>query len=113
MKWLMARLLILLFTAAAVDAATIQVNTTQPGVTNGQCSLQEAIYASEFKQNKAITISVTGWVEYTTGCTSGTGDDTIVLPTGAVFKFVLPWLDAHNIYGPTATPLIFSKITIE
>src|SRR5829696_8552721 len=106
MKSASARLLILLFTAAPVHAATIQVNTTQPGVTNGQCSLQEAIFASEFKQNKAIIITVTGDTYYTTGCTAGTGDDTIVLPTSAVFKFDLPWLDAYNIYGPTATPLI-------
>jgi hypothetical protein len=60
MKWLSVRLLVLVFTAGPVHAATIQVNTTQQGVTNGQCSLQEAIHASEFKQNKAITITVTG-----------------------------------------------------
>lgn len=32
----------------SAEAAHIQVTTTQEGVTNGLCSLQEAIYSSEF-----------------------------------------------------------------
>ena len=93
---------------------TIQVNTTQQGVTNGQCSLQEAIYASEFKSNTAIG-STSPDTTYSTGCVAGTGNgDTIVLPPGAVFTFDHFWDgDANNIFGPTATPIIFSKITIE
>jgi hypothetical protein len=98
---------------STAEAATIQVNTTQQGVTSGQCSLQEAIYASEFKANKAIASTDPDTV-YTTGCTAGTGNDMIVLPAGAVFTFDHFWEgDSQNIYGPTATPLIFSKITIE
>ena len=83
------------------------------GVTSGQCSLQEAIYASEFKSNTAVQ-STNPDVTYTTKCTAGTGDDTIVLPPGAVFTFDHFWDgDSHNIFGPTATPIISSKITIE
>jgi hypothetical protein len=41
-------------------AATINVNTTNKGGTNGQRSLQEAIYASEVKSNMASTNPVTG-----------------------------------------------------
>jgi len=93
---------------------TITVNTTQQGITNGQCSLQEAIYASEFKSNIAIR-STSPDSAYTTGCMAGTGDgDTIVLPAGAIFTFDHFWEgDAYNKFGPTATPIIFSKIIIE
>ena len=63
-------------------AATIPVTTTQQGVTAGQCSLQEAIYASELKANRAIG-STNPDTFYTTGCEPGTGDsDTIVLSPG-------------------------------
>lgn len=93
---------------------TIQVNTTQQGVTNGQCSLQEAIYASELKSNKAVA-STNPDTFYNTGCTAGTGNgDIIVLSPGAVYTFDHSWdADSHNIYGPTATPIIFSKIIIQ
>jgi hypothetical protein len=95
------------------EAATIQVNTTQQGRTNGQCSLQEAIYASEFKASTAIA-SLNPYTPYTTGCTAGSGNDTIVLLSGAIFTFDHFWAgDARNVYGPTATPVVVSKITIE
>ena len=95
------------------QAADIQVNTTQQGVSNGQCSLQEAIYSSEFKLNIAVDLTDPDHF-VTTGCAPGTGNDTIwLVPTGAVFTFDHFWDgDAHNIYGPTATPVIFSTITI-
>jgi hypothetical protein len=115
-QWV-ARLAALLLTicgAQQATAATINVTTTQQGVSNApdQCSLQEAIYASEFKSNTAIR-STSPDVTYTTGCTAGTGDDTIVLPQ-AIFTFDHFWDgDSHNPFGPTATPIIFSKITIE
>src|SRR5262249_22256639 len=57
-------------------AATINVTTTQQGITNGQCSLQEAIYASEFRASTAIG-STNPDMTYTTGCTPGDGDDVI------------------------------------
>ena len=101
-----------LLVATAVHAANIQVTTTQEGVTNGLCSLQEAIYASELQANKALR-STDPDTSYTTGCTPGSGSDTITLPKGAVFNFDLPWADAHNHYGSTATPIVFSSIEIE
>ena len=94
---------------------TIHVNTTQQGVTNVRlCSLQEAIYSSEFKASIAVG-STNPDTFYTTGCVAGTGKgDTIVLPPGAVFTFDHFWDgDSHNIYGPTATPVIFVPMTIE
>jgi hypothetical protein len=100
--------------AQSATSATINVDTTQQGVTNGQCSLQEAIYASAFKSNRAVS-QTSPDTFYDTGCTAGSGDDTIVLPPGgAVFTFTQFWDgDSHNIFGPTATPIISSKITIE
>jgi hypothetical protein len=94
--------------------ATITVTTTQQGVTNGQCSLQEAIYASELKTNKAIK-STSPDVLYTTNCTAGGGSgDIIVLPANSTFYFDHIWDgDGHNPYGSTATPIIFSKIIIQ
>ena len=104
----------ILIACSTVQAATIQVNTTQQGVTNGLCSLQEAIYASELKSNRAINATAPDSF-YTTGCAAGSADgDTIVLPAAAVFTFDHIWDgDAHNPYGPTATPIIFSTMTIE
>ena len=61
-----------LLAATAVLAANIQVTTTQEGVTNGLCSLQEAIYASELRANKALR-STDPDTSYTTGCTPGLG----------------------------------------
>jgi hypothetical protein len=116
-QWVtLAAALILTVSIAQRSSAqvTIQVNTTQQGVTNGQCSLQEAIYSSEFKSNKAVG-STDPDTLYDTGCIAGTGNgDTISLLPGAVYTFDHAWDgDAHNVFGPTATPVIFSKITIE
>jgi hypothetical protein len=110
---LLAALILTICGAPRATAATIQVNTTQQGVTHGGCSLQEAIYASELKSNKAVA-STNPDTFYDTACTAGTGDDIIVLAPGALYAFDHPWDgDRHNIFGPTATPVIFSKITIE
>jgi hypothetical protein len=49
----------------------------------------------------------------TTQCTRGTGDDTIVLPAGAVFQFDHIIDDSQNSMGPTANPVINSHIVIE
>lgn len=111
---LAAILVLLAFNPPCAAQVHIFVTTTAAGVTNGQCSLQEAIYSSEFKSNIAISATNPD-IKYSTACVPGTGNgDTIVLPTGAVLSFGRPWdQDAHNRYGPTATPIIFSKITIE
>ena len=93
---------------------TIQVNTTQQGQTNNQCSLQEAIYAAELKSNIAIS-STNPDTFYGSGCVAGTGlGDIIALPAGGVFSFDHFWDgDGHNIYGPTATPILNTRVTIE
>src|SRR5947209_6577746 len=46
---------------------TIQVTTTQQGVTANQCSLQEAIYAAEFASNTALNLTDPDSF-YRTGC---------------------------------------------
>lgn len=96
------------------------------GVGSGGCSLQEAIYSSTLHQTfgdkdqngnpLGIAIDLTNPDEFiTTECIMGTGNgDTIVLPTGGVFNLTDDLVtDAYNPYGPTATPIIFSKMTIE
>jgi hypothetical protein len=105
---------ICLSTAGVSAQATITVDTTAQGVTNGHCSIQEAIYATEFQASLAISQTAPD-TTYNTACVAGTGKgDTIVLPANLIFNFDHFWDgDAHNIAGPTATPLIFSNITIE
>ncbi len=94
------------------------------GIGTGGCSLQEAIYSSVLHNSldggaHGIAIDATDPDHFiTTECVMGTGNgDTIMLPTGAVFNLdalVFNSLaDAHNPYGPTATPIIFSTMTIE
>ena len=100
-------------------AATIYVTTTQPGIGTGACSLQEAIYSSVLHDTldgtHGIAIDSTDPDHFiTTGCVLGAGNDTIVLPTNGVLMMnTLVDGDAYNPYGPTATPLISSTITIE
>jgi hypothetical protein len=98
--------------------ATINVTTTQQKVAGqgtGGCSLQEAIFSANLHTNMAIdSINPDGTDHFvTTDCAAGTGNDTIVLPGGAVFQMGNIIDDAHNYMGPTATPIIFSNITIE
>jgi hypothetical protein len=97
----------------AAAQATIDVNTSQQGVTPGQCSFQEAIYSAELATNIALsnTDPTTG---YTTGCVPGTGNgDTIVLQAGVTYTFTTSWGDAFNYMGPTATPIIFKPMVIQ
>ena len=111
------------------SGARIYVTTTAQkiaGIGTGGCSLQEAIYSSvlhnTFDGTHGIAIDSTDPDHFiTTDCVVGTGDgDTIVLPSGGDFTFNSTthppgYLDgdAHNPYGPTATPIIFSTMTIE
>jgi CSLREA domain-containing protein len=93
--------------------ATITVtDLTQKISDSGGCSLPEAIYAANFDRNIAIDSTDPDHF-VVTHCTPGNGDDTIVLPAGAVFQMSGIILDAYNPYGPTATPIIFSNIDIE
>jgi len=109
-----AILLVSSFKARATSGATIYVTTLQQKISeSGGCSLQEAVYSSNFHAN--IAIDATDPDHFiTTQCVAGTGNDTIVLPTSGVFN-LSTYLDgdAYNPYGPTATPIIFSNITIE
>jgi hypothetical protein len=98
--------------------ATIVVTTTTQkigGQGTGGCSLQEAIYSANLHTNLAIdSINPDGTDHFvTTDCVAGTGDDTIVLPASSVFTMGSIIDDAHNYMGPTATPIIFSNITIQ
>ena len=105
---------VLLTTPPVRAQATIHVTTTTPGNTGGlSCSLQEAIYSAEFGQNIAIDFTDQDH-NYTTGCEPGSGSgDTIVLEN-KTYSFSAVWDgDAHNQFGPTATPLIFKTMTIQ
>jgi hypothetical protein len=82
---------------------------------SGGCSLPEAIYSANFDSN----IAVQGYdlhsnpIYITTNCLPGNGADRIILPTQAVFTFSEVVFDVANAFGPTATPMVASSITIE
>ena len=108
---------LLMLGSAQIAAAqtTIQVTTTQQGVTDANnCSLQEAIYAAEFDSNTAVNATDPDSF-YTTGCIlqGNSGPFTIVLQK-TVYAFNTFWdRDAHNPFGLTATPIIFANITVQ
>ena len=99
----------------SVAQTTIQVTTTQQGVTDpSHCSLQEAIYAAEFASNTALNLTDPDTF-YSTGCElqGGSPPFTIALQK-TVYSFNTFWdRDAHNPFGLTATPIIFTNITIQ
>src|SRR6266436_2787894 len=113
--------------AASSSGARIYVTTTTQkigGIGTGGCSLQEAIYSSVLHSSffanyfggHGIAIDATDPDHFiATDCVAGTGNgDTIVLPIGGTFNLTT-YVDgdAYNPYGPTATPIIFSTVTIE
>lgn len=93
--------------------AQISVDIENPVNTAGDhCSLQEAIYATEFGSNVALDQTAPDDT-YTTGCTDASGAWNIIDLPGGTLTFSQLWDgDAHNSLGPTATPIIFSTITI-
>src|SRR5215467_12692639 len=98
-----------------VAQTTIQVTTTQQGVTDANnCSLQEAIYGAEFDNNTGVNATDPDSF-YTTGCVlQGSGSPFTIVLQNSVYDFSNFWDgDAHNPLGPTATPIIFSDITIQ
>ena len=107
---------ILLITLGFVPrtAAQIQVDTTTPGVTYGSnCSVQEAIYATEFGQNVAIDATDPDHTYYT-ACSDPSGAWNTIVLQNTTYSFSTFWDgDAHNPFGPTATPIIFKTITIQ
>ncbi len=102
------------------QAATIFVTTVEQKISEtGGCSLQEAIYSSilhdSFDGVHGMAIDATDPDHFIqTECLLGTGNDIIILPAAGVLQ-LSNFLDgdAYNPFGPTATPLIFSTITIE
>jgi uncharacterized repeat protein (TIGR01451 family) len=110
--------------AQTISGARIFVTTTTQkiaGIGTGGCSLQEAIYSSVLHDSldggaHGIAIDATDPDHFiTTECVMGTGNgDTIILPNGGVFHLSQSLDgDAYNYMGPTATPMIFSSMTIE
>ena len=100
------------------DGAAIFVTTAQQKISgSGGCSLQEAIYSANLQAQVAITgydfATNTALTVNTPQCARGTGNDTIVLPAGALFLLTRIVDDAGNPTGPAATPMITSTITIE
>jgi hypothetical protein len=101
---------------AAQSGAIIFVTSLDQKISRtGGCSLQEAIYSANFDNNIAIDFVNSDGTEHfiTTECVPGNGDDIIVLPFGGVFQMSKIVDDARNPFGPTATPIITSNITIE
>jgi hypothetical protein len=91
------------------------VTAAQAGTTievSGTCSLADAIQSANFDSNVAFE-SYDPDVFRTTGCTPGSGDDTIVLPAGTALVFDRAHRDAYSPFGPAALPVVFSTITIE
>ena len=99
--------------ARSQSGAVIHVTTTASSIngSDGVCSLPEAIYAANFDNNVAVSpADPTQFV--TTECEKGTGDDVIEL-TAEVFPMSAVLNDIYNPFGPTATPVVLSTITIE
>ena len=96
-----------------VRGATIQVTTLAQGVADdGECSLQEAIYAANFDFGVAPA-SFIPLQMFDTGCSPGSGADVVELQAGQVYTMTSILDDPYNPAGPTATPVILSDITIE
>src|SRR6266480_4478865 len=111
-------------TAQTTSGARIFVTTTVQkigGIGTGGCSLQEAIYSAILHDSldggaHGIAIDATDPDHFIiTECVMGTGSgDTIILPSNGVFQLSNSLDgDAYNYMGPTATPMIFSTMTIE
>jgi len=100
------------FALAQQSAAQIYVTTIFSGVTAGLCSLQEAIYATAFK--RAVALDQTEPDDtYDTGCSDSSNSWNIIVLPGGTLTFHDFWDgDAHNSFGPTATPIISSTVTI-
>jgi uncharacterized repeat protein (TIGR01451 family) len=94
--------------ARAAAQSTIFVNSATSGT--GGCSLVEAIYAANFDANIALN---DGNNAYVSGCLPGSGADTIVLQAGQTYTFDTIVNDFNNYMGSTATPIIFTDITIQ
>jgi hypothetical protein len=86
---------------------------------NHGCSFTDALYSSMYHQAIAV-VSVddtTGAITTApTGCVVGQGDDLIVLPTGdtpVTITLLGSVIEPNNSVGPSATPMITGKVTIQ
>ena len=110
---LIAVVFLALLTAPEHAKAQVDVSTTKPGNTGGACSIQEAIYATEFGANVALDQTNPDDTYYT-GCSDPSGQWNTIVLQNTTYTFSGPWVgDAHNPFGPTATPIIFKNITIQ
>lgn len=100
--------------SVSTNGGTIHVTTTAAGLADdGLCSLAEAVYAANLDLGVAPAGYAGSPTLSTTGCEAGSGDDVIELQAGATYQFSAPLRDPINPYGPTATPVVFSKIVLE
>jgi hypothetical protein len=125
LRWALAELrlsapagLLVALAASSAHAATIQVTTTEQKISGtGGCSLQEAIWAANLGDSKAVQVDADDNVTHIdTNCeleSDGQARYTIVLPAGEVFPMSEIVDDPFNYMGPTATPIILADIVIE
>lgn len=116
----LASVLALLSLAGPAHAGVIFVTSTEQKISGtGGCSLQEAIAAANYDNNIAISKYDRNnqAVFVQTQCVRkgdvNDPDDLIVLPVKATFFMSKVIDDADNYMGPTATPMIRSRITID
>jgi uncharacterized repeat protein (TIGR01451 family) len=104
---------LLAITAPQRGLAQIRVDTSNPlNPAADHCSLQEAIYATEFGSNIALDQTDPDDT-YNTGCSDPSSAWNVIDLPGATLTFSNYWGgDAHNPFGATATPIIFKAITI-
>src|ERR1043166_7568498 len=83
--------LFLFLALAPRGAAQIQVTTTNPGDTFGAaCSLQEAIYATEFGAAVALDAADPDHT-YSTNCSDGSGNWNTIVLQNATYTFTKSW----------------------
>lgn len=110
---LVAAILLMTLSLTRRSGAQIAVDPNSEGNTQGSgCSLQEAIYATEFGTNVALN-QTDDDTTYYTACSDPSGAWNVIDLPGGTLKFTQFWDgDSHNPFGPTATPIIFKAITI-
>jgi hypothetical protein len=94
----------------AAESGVIFVTTVNDKISSsGGCSLKEAIYSANLDTNVIATIQGS----FATACVPGSGADRIILPSMATLRMSQIVDEAGNPFGPTATPMVVSDITIE
>lgn len=100
-----------------VDANVIYVTTLNDTIGDmSGCSLKDAFFASAYRENIAVLYNFDGSAKIlTTQCAPGSGDDTIILPSGATLIVgpLAGGYDISNTTGINATPLVTTTIRLE